>query len=644
MKMKTRFGILFLLFLLINLMNVLIYHHGNSMFLTKLESPSCRITGDRWIITTAVSSNPETIRNILSIQGWQCMIVGDKNTPKNWVKQFLATNLWLVSYEELSSSGFRLAAYLAYGLNTQKNIGYLMAIVCGAKIIYELDGNSLIPDSDIKLNSYIQSSEDIPWIAFRSLKSLFINVYAIFGQPQIWPRGIPLSELQNISEGGWSSLRRNDNESINGYIVQNLFNFESDVDSVARLTRPLSVSDPKFEHERRSIAVEAFTFSPYNSLNTIHYEAAFWGLYLPVTVNIQVADIWRSFWVQRLLWDIDGQVVFSTSNVKRYKRLKSTNEDMQNEHMIHQNGTNFVQFLNSWVSTFTLFEDTLIGLIDALKNAQLINSLESVIMRDWLIDLSNIKYRYPTIKKQTQRIPPTHHVKRAAVCLTGLTECVQEVWASNEMKLRQRLNGEIDIFLILSSGHETMVDHHSIAYATRIKQARFYNATVNIVFEDTVDINPAFPPTCKYNYGFTYRRKIIPIEYERYAQANCYQIVKEYERKRRIRYQLLIRARADAVFTRLPTTFERTGDYNVNSTIIVPDEHHYYGINDRFAIGPIDSMRHYMCRWFELAHCHTENVHPETFLAYILHKNDLKVTKDIQVSLTQVPHNERQCH
>jgi hypothetical protein len=38
--------------------------------------------------------------------------------------------------------------------------------------------------------------------------------------------------------------------------------------------------------------------TPYNAQATIHFYAAFWALYLPISVSGRVSDIWRSFIAQ----------------------------------------------------------------------------------------------------------------------------------------------------------------------------------------------------------------------------------------------------------------------------------------------------------------------------------------------------------
>ncbi len=614
------------------------------MFVAISNMPSCRVMADKWVVTTAAFLRSETVRRILKISGWNLMVIGEKDTSENWSEQFSSQKLLYLSFQDQMKLDLHIVRYISYGMNVQKNIGYLIAICCGAKIIYELDGNTLIWESEIQIYSNVQSAAEVPRLAFRLMRSPFVNIYGIYGQPQIWPRGLPMTDLQNILEDGWSSLRRNDNETINACIQQKLFDLDPDVDAVTRLTRPASIKHAVFDMDRHPIVLEPFTFSPYNSQNTIHYSSAFWGLYLPVTLKPQVADIWRGFWVQRLLWDIGGHIMFTPSTVRRYERLKSTIEDVKNEQIIHNDAGRFVRFLSSWKPTTTTLVERIQELINALTEVDLLDKAESTVIHAWLCDLDHISYKFPSLNNVVESPPPTVRVKRAAVCLTGLAECIPEIWATNEMKLRSRLKGDIDVFLFLSTVDGTMKDLSPTIFNLRTKQARHYNATVNIVHHDSLNINPGFPPTCKYRYDFTRRDKIIPIEQERLAQANCYNIVREYEKKRNIQYQLLIRTRTDSVFTRLPMTFERNGTLNLKNTIIVPNEHHYFGINDRFAIGPIELMKYYMCRWYQLPLCLTENVHPESFLAFILQKNDIKVTSDTEISLVQVPHSKNQCH
>ncbi|CAF1441832.1 unnamed protein product [Didymodactylos carnosus] len=67
-------------------------------------------------------------------------------------------------------------------------------------------------------------------VAFHQDRSPFVNIYGTFGHPHIWPRGFPVDELKNVTEDGWSSLRRNNEQLVNVYIQQYLADLDLDVD------------------------------------------------------------------------------------------------------------------------------------------------------------------------------------------------------------------------------------------------------------------------------------------------------------------------------------------------------------------------------------------------------------------------------
>ena len=605
---------------------------------------SCRVTGEQWILTTVNSLYPTDISNILSRTHWNLIVLGEKETPKNWSIRYSSSKLLYLSYEEQIQSGFSSARFIPVSSSAQRNVGYLIAIFCGAQQIYELTERIQIWDSKFEFHTKAVRSTDMPWLGFSVLRSNFINIYGMFGQPNIWPRGLPITEVQNILESGWSSVRRNDHEHIYPYIQQQLVDYNPDIDSITRDLRRAQLKHTVFDQRRGPIALEPLTFSPYNAKSTFHHYESFWGLFLPITVYPSNADIWRSFFTQRLLWDIGGHLIFLPINTTKRLKKKHTSQHTKYEQIFNAEIADFVHFLSSWKTDASTLSERILQLMTSLIKADFLDESEYSAMRAWLNDLSSVKYIHPRVIDFLDGEKSPRRIRRAAVCVTGLAECIEEVWAKNEIALRRRINGDLDVFLFLSSGSGFRENSGPSIDNLRLQQARLYNATANIVHQDTVDIDPGFPPTCNYYYIFTKRQKIIPIEQERLAQAKCYNVIREYEKKRRLKYELLIRARSDSIFTRLPKTFERNGKYNPDTMVMIPDEHHYYGINDRFAIGPIESMRHYMCRWYQLPLCLTNNVHPESFLAYILEKNNVTVTRDIEVSLVQVPHGESQCH
>jgi hypothetical protein len=81
--------------------------------------------------------------------------------------------------------------------------------------------------------------------------------------------------------------------------VQFLQNLNPDLDAVYRLTHEIPRTfDPAVAD---CVATDSAKYAPFNAQSTLFYEDAFFGPILPITVNGGVADIWRSFVVERIL-------------------------------------------------------------------------------------------------------------------------------------------------------------------------------------------------------------------------------------------------------------------------------------------------------------------------------------------------------
>ncbi len=83
---------------------------------------------------------------------------------------------------------------------------------------------------------------------------------------------------------------------------------DPDVDAIFRLTRKDDgvQLDLRFDPKAPPVLIPPGAYTPYNCQNTLHFYDAFWGLVLPPSGTLRVTDIWRSFFVQRLLQEING--------------------------------------------------------------------------------------------------------------------------------------------------------------------------------------------------------------------------------------------------------------------------------------------------------------------------------------------------
>jgi hypothetical protein len=102
----------------------------------------------------------------------------------------------------------------------------------------------------------------------------------------------------------------------------------------------------------------------------------------------------------------------------------------------------------------------------------------------------------------------------------------------------------------------------------------------------------------------------------------------------------LIRSRPDSVLDKVPETLKPPN----NLTIIIPDEDHFGGYNDRFAIGSVSLMEKYMRRWHNLSACHIQNIHAESFLKLFLNRFGVNAQLLRNLSYVQMPHGIGKCH
>jgi hypothetical protein len=96
----------------------------------------------------------------------------------------------------------------------------------------------------------------------------------------------------------------------------------------------------------------------------------------------------------------------------------------------------------------------------------------------------------------------------------------------------------------------------------------------------------------------------------------------------------------------MPPTFERQGVLNINTTIVVPPHRYFPGIDDGFALGPIELMFHYMKRWQSFRECPSDrNFHPETYLKKYLERfTHITIDPTISGAADAISHGPGQCH
>jgi len=216
--------------------------------------------------------------------GHRFVIIGDKKSPPD----FSLDNSDYYDIASQVATGLDFAKAVPMGHYARKNVGYLIAIKNGASSIVETDDDNIPKPEfwfDRSERQQVKTISDSRWV----------NVYSYFTQTPIWPRGLPLNEIQVRPP----ALDACPMSVVDCPVQQGLADDNPDVDAIFRLAFPLPL---KFTHEPLSIALTDGAWSPFNSQNTVWHAQAFPLMYLPYHCSFRMTDIWRSFVVQRVLY------------------------------------------------------------------------------------------------------------------------------------------------------------------------------------------------------------------------------------------------------------------------------------------------------------------------------------------------------
>lgn len=284
------------------------------------------------------------------------IVIGDTKSPAD----FYLENCEFYSIERQLKSNLKFAELCPTRHYARKNIGYLLAIAKGAKIIRDTDDDNL-PRAEFwdmrtrrrKIATYCEGG--------------WANIYRWFSKSSIWPRGLPLDQIRNLLPD-YQSLPI---ENVDSPIQQGLADENPDVDAVYRLLLSL----PENFLPNREVALGSFTWCPFNSQNTTWFQDAFPLLYLPAHCSFRMTDIWRSFVAQRIAWENDWKILFHSSTVWQERNEHNLMQDFEDE---------ISGYLHNSEIANVLSELSLSPGLDALSENLLI-CYESLCRRGWII-------------------------------------------------------------------------------------------------------------------------------------------------------------------------------------------------------------------------------------------------------------------
>ena len=297
----------------------------------------------------------------------------------------------------------KCAIYLD-SLTGDKNTGYLYAISHGAMAIWDFDDNHMLkfwvksaaPQEAPSLDEAM-ALHGVPEVdAMEPFNHMWptYNPYPVLGAPVLpsWLQGLPINDVRvrNCSTMGINPVTV---KSKFIGVLQSLSDYRPDADKVYHTVVPI----PFFfirSTETRPLVVPKGIFFPYNSQCTLHFQPALWTLYLPVTVEEGLRDVWRSYVAQRLYWDAGLKVGFLPRPVHSSNSLRGGDNTTQEGY--HKTQI-LVNFLLSWRCRHKLLIDRIEQLWHDLYLAGLVGHQDVAMVREWLQQLENVGYAFPPI-------------------------------------------------------------------------------------------------------------------------------------------------------------------------------------------------------------------------------------------------------
>ena len=374
----------------------------------KIHDPWCK----KWAVMTTIFDVSDAVRRQVKLRNWCLVVVFDKRSAESyntgWTEGEGNDAVVYLRPDDQVAMQKPFVDALPWNHFGRKNIGYLYAIMHGAKVIWDFDDDNALkfwipgaaPPGAPSIDEAFPEDEgqtievlepkDHDWPTY--------NPYPALGAPTLpsWPRGLPLEDIKvsNCSDTPLHTIKLKPS-SIG--VLQSLTDYQPDVDAIFRLTMPIPFffNRPK---ENKHLMIPKGCLTPYNAQATLHFKAGFFGLFLPITVSGRVTDIWRSFIAQRLFWDVGLQLGFiARPLVVQDRNVHSNIGDLGSEWDLYIKGKQLMEFLGSWKGKGGTIVERTEELWVALYERQYIELHDVELVQLWLQTLLDIGYTFPDI-------------------------------------------------------------------------------------------------------------------------------------------------------------------------------------------------------------------------------------------------------
>ena len=298
---------------------------------------------NKCIIITTINKPNENINYYSKLENWDLIIVGDLKTEDELFKNIKCIYLGLKEQKTLYPSLFNKISLNSY---TRKMFGYLYAINNKYSIIYDTDDdNKYINNLDLY---NINSSKKL-----LTTEEGFINIYKLYTNDNIWPRGIPpnhkciklIPSTNNITDD-FIKLQNNENNENTISVIQGLVNNDPDVDAYYRIN--INNKSFYFDDIDKDIILGKYSVSPINTQNTFWQDSTmFYAMYLPVSVTFRYTDILRGFIALFQIWKNNKNIKFTKATAYQDRNVHDLNKDYESEVPMYETAEKVIDLLNN---------------------------------------------------------------------------------------------------------------------------------------------------------------------------------------------------------------------------------------------------------------------------------------------------------
>lgn len=321
------------------------------------------------IVITSIFAPTEAVMAFSKMDDYELVVAGDKKTPAGWQ----CDNVSYLSVQTQEGIGEHLNAVLPFNHYSRKMMGYLHAMASGAEFIVDTDDDN-IPKEGWAFPPFEGEFETLAG------NQGFVNIYQLYTDAPIWPRGLPLHLITKKFEleAGLSS------QQIKVGMWQGLADEDPDVDAIYRLTS----DTPVYFKRREPVVLAKGTICPFNTQNTLVRKEFFPLMYLPTYVTFRFTDILRSLVAQPIMWLYDCHLGFVDATVVQKRNPHDYFKDFVSEIPMYLHAANVVEITEGAISRSNSLHDNLYKAYEALLQKGIVEEREMTVLEAWVKEIS----------------------------------------------------------------------------------------------------------------------------------------------------------------------------------------------------------------------------------------------------------------